>query len=66
MKNDPDGFTQVVKYGRIKSLYRKKKGKKRSASIIKIKGNWLVKLGFHEGEYVQINASQGVLLIKPI
>lgn len=56
----------VVRYGKIKSFYKKKRGKKRSAPIIRLKGNWLVKLGFHEGEYVEINAVKGVIHIKPI
>jgi len=55
-----------VRYGKVKSLYRKKKGKKHSAPIIRLKGNWLIKLGFHEGEYVEIHASNGIILIKPI
>lgn len=56
----------VVRYGKIESLYRTKKGRKRSAPIIRLKGNWLVKLGFHEGEYVEIHARNGVVFIKPI
>lgn len=56
----------VVRYGKVESLYRKKKGMKRSVPIIRLKGNWLVKLGFHEGEYVEIHASNGIIFIKPI
>lgn len=53
-------------YAKIKSFCKKKKGEKHSVPIIKLKGDWLRKLDFKEGEYVTIYAYQGILLIKPM
>lgn len=54
-----------LRYDKIKSLC-KKKGENCSVPIIKLKGAWLRKLDFKEGEYVQIYARKGILLIMPM
>jgi len=54
-----------LRYTKIKALC-KKKGENCSVPIIRLKGAWLRKLDFKEGEYVQIYACKGILLIMPM
>ena len=54
-----------LRYAKIKPLC-KKRGENCSVPMIKLKGVWLRKLDFKEGEYAKIYACKGILLITPI